>query len=311
MRFSHNLSVCFLTLAMVPTLLAKPVDAQVKIVASIKPLHSLAAVATSGVSTPDLIVDGFQSPHTFQLRPSKARLVQNADLVLWVGDRMEGFLAKPLKAFSETSKQLEALSLPALHKLPLREQDSFGDHDHDHDDDEHEEGEQIDPHVWLDPDNAVVIVNALTVRLSEMDPKNSKTYATNAREFAAKMESLKADIFADLSPVRGKAFYVFHDAFHYFEARFDLHAEQAVTPSVEQKPGAKRVRELKNAFSEHSVKCAFTEPQVSQRFLQVAIEGTDVKIGELDALGAGLEAGVDLYPQLLRNMAASLRECLS
>ena len=75
----------------------------VKVVTSIKPLHSLASYLMDGVGKPELIVDGYASPHGFAMKPSHAKMLQNADLIFWVGEDLEGFLEKPLSSIAKES----------------------------------------------------------------------------------------------------------------------------------------------------------------------------------------------------------------
>ena len=110
-----------------------PANADVKVVTSIKPLHSLASYLMDGVGKPDLIVDGFASPHGFSMKPSHAKMLQNADLVFWVGEDLESFLEKPLNSIAKKAEKIELMETKGLQILKFRERNIFDEHD-DHDD---------------------------------------------------------------------------------------------------------------------------------------------------------------------------------
>ena len=107
-------------------------QADVNVVASIKPVHSLVAAVMDGVGTPALIVDGAGSPHTYSLKPSQARELEKADVVFWVGHQVESFLEKPLEAIASKAKTVELLDAHGLVKVKLREGGAFDSHDHEH-----------------------------------------------------------------------------------------------------------------------------------------------------------------------------------
>lgn len=201
------------------------------------------------------------------------------------------------------------------------------DHDHekhaDHDDHDHEKHEEhaghdghdhaggMDPHIWLNPDNGIAIAAAIAETLSEVDPDNAATYKENAAAFADQIEALEGDLAKTLEPAKGNNFVVFHDAYHYFEHRFDIEASGAITLTPETVASASRVAEIKDQMSDLNVTCVFQEPQFEAKLVDVVLEGTDARKGTLDPLGTGLENGPDLYPNLLKNMSQSLADCLS
>ena len=166
------------------------------------------------------------------------------------------------------------------------------------------------PHLWLDPNNGAVIATGLATVLGEADPANADAYAANARAFAAEMKTLSEDIADTLAPVHGRRFIVFHDAYQYFEHRFDLRAAASVVLQDGVAPGAARVRALRELIRSEDVACAFAEPQFEPRLLAALTEGTDVRTATLDPLDPGLAPGPSLYPELLTNIATSLATCL-
>ena len=311
------------------------------VVASVKPVHSLVAAVMKGVGEPALIVEGAGSPHTYSLKPSQARRLQDADIVFWVGHELEAFLEKPIETIGDKAKVVELTDAHGLVKLPLREGGAFEAHEHhdeehaggehaghdhtghDHDDDhekagekhahehdEHEHGE-FDAHLWLDPENAKAMLHEIEETLSAADPGNAATYAANAANASADIDALVKEVDTTLTPVRGKGYVVFHDAYQYFEKRFDIPASGSITVSPEVMPGAERVSEIRARIGELGATCVFAEPQFEPKLISVVIEGTAAKSGILDPLGSSLKDGPDLYAELIRGMATSLRDCLA
>lgn len=323
-----------LSLAIPAVLLAGTVQAAEPpvVVTSIKPIHSLVSAIMQGVGTPALIVDGAASPHTYSLKPSNARVLQNAKVVFWVGPGMEAFLEKPLAALGSDAVVAELEDAPGLVRLPFREGGAFeahdhGDeddhdhaeagHDHGHDNDHgHEDGHhhehgEYDTHLWLDPMNAKAMAAEITTTLVAADPANAITYEANSKALDEKLDALDKEIATIVAPVKDKPFIVFHDAYQYFEHRYDIRVAGSITVSPETIPGAERVSEIHRKVGDLGATCVFAEPQFEPRLIDVVIEGTKARSGVLDPEAATLQAGPDLYFTLMRGIANSMKDCLS
>lgn len=183
------------------------------------------------------------------------------------------------------------------------------DHDHDHAHDGHD-ASTIDPHLWLDPENAVAIASILAETLGAADPANAPAYAVNSADFAARTAALGAEIEARLAPLRDRGFFVFHDAYQYFEDRFDLPAAGSIALSDAEAPRAPRIAEIRERLATEDIACVFSEPQFEPKLVATLIEGQEIRTGALDPVGAGLEPGPNLYPELLRGLADGLAACL-
>lgn len=310
-----------------------------QVVVSIKPVHSLVAALMQGVGEPSLIVEGAASPHTYSLKPSNARALENADLVFWIGPGLEAFLEKPLEALAGKAKVVELEDAPGLVRLPFREGGAFEGHDHEdeadhaeaqdhaaHDADQaHEDhaaeehaGEEhahehggFDMHLWLDPMNAKAMATEIEGALVATDPANAARYKANGLALAEEIDRLDKEIAAMVAPVADKPFVVFHDAYQYFENRYKVRVAGSITVSPETMPGAERVAEIHGKVKELEAACVFAEPQFEPKLVSVVTEGTDAKAGTLDPEGGALEAGPSLYPALMRNLATSLTDCLA
>ncbi|OWV74215.1 zinc transporter [Rhizobium sp. N122] len=297
------------------------------IVTSIKPIHSLVAAIMQGVGEPELIVDGAASPHTYSLKPSNARALQEAKVIFWTGPGLEAFLEKPLQALGSKASIAELDNAPGLVKLPFREGGAFEPHedgdehhgasaegeDHDHAADtghDHDHG-AFDTHLWLDPMNAKAMAAMITTTLVAADPANALTYQANAKALDDELTALDKEIAATVAPVKNKPFIVFHDAYQYFEHRYGIRVAGSITVSPETIPGAERVSEIHRKVGELGATCVFAEPQFEPRLVSVVTEGTSARSGVLDPEAATLKAGPDLYFTLMRGIAESMKDCLS
>ncbi|MBL8906834.1 MAG: zinc ABC transporter substrate-binding protein ZnuA [Rhizobiales bacterium] len=304
-----------------------------RVVASIKPIHSIAASLMQGTGEPELLLDAAVSEHTAQLKPSQVEALQNADLILVVGDNLEAFFRKALENPEIAGKRtLKLAEAPGVRTLPVREGgvweahqhgEGDGDHDHDHDHDEdhatgsepagheHEhEHEGPDPHVWMDPENAKAIAAAIAAELSRQDPANAAVYAANRKAFDERMDKLSKAIETEVAPVRDRRFIVFHDAYQYFENRFGLAAAGSITLNPESTPGAKRLSEIHRRIADTGSVCVFAEPQFEAKYVQTVVEGTAARTAVLDGLGAGIAAGPAAYEEMMKAFTADLTQCL-
>ena len=285
--------------------------AELQVVTSIKPIHSLASLLMDGIGTPKLIVDGSNSPHNFTLKPSHAKMLQNADLVFWVGEDIETFLEKPLGTVAKKAKKIELMEISQIKKLKFREKNIFEGHHDDHghkkhDDHGHAHGEH-DPHIWLDPLNAKVILTVMAKNMKMMDKKNSAKYDANLKKVNAKIDGLVSEINKDIN--KNAKYVVFHDAYQYFEKRFGLKTLGALTVNTDVLPGAEQLKDIRKVIKKENAKCIFSEPQFNPKIIKAIAKDTNIKTGVLDPLGADLKNNKDLYFKLLNNLSNSLRKC--
>jgi zinc transport system substrate-binding protein len=289
--------------------LASPVRAELRVVASIKPVHSLVSAVMAGTGQPVLIVEGSGSPHHYALKPSTARQLEQADVIFWVGHDLETFLEKPVETVGARARPVALGMLADLERLEIREGVNFERHKEDG----HEIGHEptTDPHVWLDPQNAAVMVRAIASVLSESDPANAGKYEANAAETQRRLIALGRELEEAIRPLRDRHFIVFHDAYQYFEHRFGLQASGSIAIDPEIGIGARRLQQIRQAIEELGVGCVFTEPQFDPGLVQIATEGMDVRTEMLDPLGSGLARGPDQYFELLRGMGQAFSACLA
>ncbi|TPW15860.1 MAG: zinc transport system substrate-binding protein [Halothiobacillaceae bacterium] len=277
-------------------------------VVSIAPVHSLVAGVMAGVAEPELLVKGAASPHSYLLKPSQLQTLQQAELIIWNSESVESFLPRALRSLDAQVPVIKLILLPGMTLLPTRlgglwvDQKEAGPHAH--------HGDSIDGHLWLDPANAKVMVAAVTTALSEIDPLHAVQYRHNSEGILQQLDGLTHELNDLLAPTRDIPYLVFHDGYHYFEARFHLNAIGAISVDPERKPGAKRLRELTAMIQQRQVHCLFSEPQYPSSTVQSIVAGSEVKSGVLDPLGSTLPPGPELYFSLMRNLSKSLAECL-
>ncbi|WP_170331971.1 zinc ABC transporter substrate-binding protein [Ruegeria arenilitoris] len=352
----------------------------------IAPVHSLVARVMEGVGTPDLIVPPGASPHEYNLRPSEASALQEANLVFWIGEDLTPWMEGAIDTLADGATVTTLLESDGTVLLDFREGALFeahdhgeeddhghdehaedkghddhdhgdehaeeGEHDHeahgeddDHDHEEHAEDEghghdhkdhaegdnhdheehadheghddhdghahgEHDPHAWLSPANAEIWLNLIAAQLSSADPDNAGTYFANAAAAREEMAALSAEVAETLEPVRGGSFIVFHDAYQYFEDAFDFPASGAISIGDATDPSPARIAEIQARIKNEGIDCVMTEPQFNPGIVATVLDGTEAKTGVIDPLGSDLEPGAALYPQVIRNMAKTLAECL-
>ena len=287
-----------------------------KVVVSIKPFHSLVSTVMQGVSEPALLLNGNNSPHTYSLRPSAAVKLQNADLVFWGGENLEGFLAKPIHSLAAGARVVSFEDTPGLILRPFRSRKEWQKLDPESENDQdHLKKQEIhrlpgnDPHIWLDPLNAQKITQNLVQILSKFDPENAQIYHSNGKKTILRLSDLNIQLETKMSSVSSKSYIVFHDAYQYFEKRYQLNPIASVTVSSGPSTSVGRLTDIRNKIKNKNVLCIFTEPQFSPKLVQTVISGTAVKKGILDPIGTSISPGPEMYFTLLNNISHSISTC--
>ncbi len=298
-----------------------------KVTVDIAPVHSLVSKIMNGVGKPDLIIPAGASPHEYQLKPSNAKSLEDADIVFWIGEDLTPWLEKGLSSLAQDSSIISLLGVDGIELLSFREGALFEAHDHDdhddhddhgkkkhddhddHDDhDEHAHGDH-DPHAWLSPQIAKVWLNVIAAKLSEADPDNAGKYFSNAKLARDNVDSLVSEVNSILDPIRDKKFVVFHDAYQYFEKDFGISASGAISLGDASDPSPARLAEIRKRVVDEAVECVLAEPQYKQGLVMAVVEGTNANTAVIDPLGVKLESGPNLYENLIRNLATNLAKC--
>ena len=330
-----------------PLLLSFPAKADIKVVTTIKPLHSLISSVMEGVGEPSLIIEGTSNPHTFVFKPSHAQMLEEADIVFWIGEDLEAFMEKPLDSLAGNATKISFMELSSIEKLKFREENIFDDHDDhdghedeheghdDHDDDGHKEDDhddhghddhdghedeheghddhdghnhgEFDAHIWLDPSNAIKMVLEISHELSEADPDNAAKYEQNENKTIASLNNLINEINSFIP--KDASYVVFHDAYQYFENRFGVSSAGALTLNPDVLPGAKQIDSIQDLIKDKNIKCIFSEPQYNPKIIETLAADMKISTGIMDPLGAFIDQGPEMYNQLILNIANPLKDC--
>lgn len=350
------------------TLLAQPVLAEApQVVVDIAPIHSLVARVMAGAGSPDVILPPGASPHGYAMRPSEARRLAAADVVVWVGPGLTPWLADPLDSLAPDALHVDLMQAPGIAHLPFREGEMFQGHD-DHDDapgkhddhagedahadhdahdthdgkdahdthdghedhadhaahedtdqaeakhddhDDHDHAGAVDPHIWLDPQNAVAILKTVSEALAQIDPDNAALYQANADAGAEEIATLQADITALLAPVRTRPFVVSHDAYHYFEARFGVEAVGAISLADGSAASAGHLSEVRDTVAAVHARCALTDVTAQKGLLDAVFADADIRVETVDPITVKSDLGTEYYGRLLTQMSEGFARCLT
>ena len=297
-----------------------------KVVTDIPITHSLVTRVMAGIGMPDLIVDRGASPHEYSLRPSNAASLEAADLVFWISNGLTPWLDDALNTLARNAKVIELMDAKGATVLSFREGATFETHSHQHkhdedghdedkhDEDGHDEDEHatgnVDPHGWLDPYNGRIWLDVIATALSKIDPTNSDIYFANATQAKADIDTVISELEETLAEFRGTNFIVYHDAYQYFEKRFDVLAAGSISLGDVSDPSPARIAEVRKKVEELGITCVFSEPQFNPELVRTVTDRVSVKTRVIDPLGTQFTLGPDFYLNVLRGIAQSMASCL-
>ena len=306
------------------------VSTDIKVVTTIKPLHSLISRIMETRGEPQLIIEGTNNPHTFVFKPSHAKMIEEADIVFWIGEDLEAFMEKPLNSLAKDTKKIAFTDSEFIEKIEFREKNIFDDHDghedeheghedddvhedeHEGHDDDHKDAHahahgEFDPHIWLDPENAKEMVKIIRDELIKIDPEGQRQYSVNTAGATLELDNLINSIEKELS--KDISYIVFHDAYQYFENRFGVIPAGALTLNPDVLPGAKQIADIQDVINDKGIKCIFSEPQYNPKIIETLGNDMNVSTGVMDPLGAFIDAGPTMYVELINGIANSIKEC--
>ena len=296
-------------------------QAEVRVLTSIKPLQLIAAAVQDGVGEPQVLLPPGASPHHYALRPSDMRRVQEVDLLYWIGPDMESFMPRVL-----ATREKPSVAVQSLPDMTLRHfgEEHVHDHDHDHDHDhgagqaqaapdEHDHDHRpgsLDAPLWLSSANARVIAARMAADLAKADPDNAARYQANLASFGKRLDALEPRLQAQLAPLRDKPYFVFHEAFDYFEAAYGLKHVGVFSVASEVQPGARHVAAMRERLQEVGPSCVFSEPPLRPRLAETLTAGLPATLAELDAMGSTAPVDAEGYPTMLQTLADGFSGCL-
>ena len=317
MKFDTSFYAKLITFIFVMTTITPlTAKADIKVVTTIKPLHSLISNVMDGVGEPSLIIEGSTSPHSFVLKPSHAKMIEAADIIFWIGEDIETFMEKPLDSIAKNAKKISFMELNSIDKLKFRESNIFDHDDHghgedkDHDDHSGHEGHhhgEYDAHIWLDPENSKEMLHEIAHELSDLDPQNADKYNKNADDTILAIDDMISNLSKNIN--NNAKFIVFHDAYQYFEKRFGVSTAGALTLNTDVLPGAKQISDIQEVIVEQNIQCIFSEPQFNPKIIETIAEDTGIKTGVLDPLGSIFDANKQQYFKLIQDLGDKLKDC--
>lgn len=280
------------------------------IVTTIKPVHSIVSAITDGISEPVFLVKGNKSPHDFSPKPSDIRKIAQADVIFYIGEELEFFMGKYLKSKHENATVVRLLSINDLHIIKNAANDE-GHHDHDHSHANRDAVNNIDPHIWLSPDNAAIMARHVADVLSKKDAANKNIYQENYNIFKEKLQKASAEIKHKLQKHISKPYILTHNAYRYFESFYGLKSVGIVVASSAESINAKNLSEVSQSIRAQNIKCLFAEPSSSKSAIKAIKLSNNISVFELDPLGSKIKAGKNAYLGIINNISDNLIECLA
>lgn len=280
---------------------------QLKVMTSIAPVYALAASVMKGTGAPNILVRPSQSPHDYVMRPSDAQRLSEAQVVFWIGEELEPFLARPLKNIAPQAEHIRLLDTPGLTLLPAQTR-----HDHQSDQiDLAQHIETIDPHIWLDTDNAILIIQAMATKFGALDPSRAALYVKNAQGLIEKLQKIDARLADQLPQLQDRPYFTFHSAYQYFEHRYGLQAQGIINLRPDLSIGPKTLNALRAKAHALPKFCVFMEPEFDQQTTRKYFAGTAAQFAQLDPLGTNLPFSQNFFPTLLEKIGESIQNCLA
>ena len=283
------------------------------VAATIKPLQFIAAAITDGVTEPRVLVPESQSYHHFIVRPSTVRLLREADLVLWVGPELETYLADSINDFANATVQALAVSGLAVHYLPDIETtgETNVPESGQHAGHQHHGVSGIDPHIWLNTQNAEQVATVLAEQLSAIDPANEARYLQNLATFRAELQLIRESVVQRLQPYLDRPYAVYHDAFQYFEQEFGLSHQLVIANSDEIQPGVRKLMSLRDAFASQELSCLMEDVTSQESTINTALGRVQLNRIKADTTGQNLTSSPRAYIQLINDLGLAFAQCFS
>lgn len=258
-----------------------------RVLVTIKPYHSLVSSLLEGITKPELLLDGYQSPHTFQLRPHEARALADADVIIWVGPTLETPLAPRLRHANNQ------------HIIQITDADEAHHHHHDH---------EADPHRWLDPVITREDSKQIAAALIHAYPEYREQISTRLAQLTTQLRQLDHDIKKTLTDKPVSAL-LYHAAWDYFLQRYRLSVDGVIHNANHQAPGVRHLHQLSKTIERRKPRCLMIEPQFKPKYLSAIAGGHTFQQHTLDPLGTNIAAGHDMYAELMRNIARTFAAC--
>jgi zinc transport system substrate-binding protein len=284
-------------LMLTSALQAQATTEEFSVAVTIKPVHSLVAGVMKGVGEPQLVMSTSASPHHYSLRPSERRALANASLIFWVGPELESFMPRILHSLDQSSTVIALIEAEGLLRLPARTV-------HHHAETE----SRIDPHIWLSPQNAHIMVDVIANELGRADTAHAHIYDANRKRLHQRISETDDQIDRKLAASTSD-FLSYHDAYQYFENAYELNNAGFVSSGDEISPSAKYVHELRDKIRKQQIHCLFYPAPNRPALVDTLTHGLTVDVFELDAMGTRLEPGENTWFDIINILADAFKAC--
>jgi len=320
MRFLKTLSVFLFSFIALPSHHAMGSTLPLSVVVTIKPIHSLVTCVTNGIIIPTLLTADNVSGHTHALTPNEVQTLLKADLVIWIGEAYEAHMQQTIRKLIPEQKLITLSEAKGLTLYPYRSESIWeGEfkeaHTHEHTEDHPDHDHSIDGHLWLDPNNAIVIVQRLAEIFTHIDPKNAAHYQQNAMDTIKRIQELDITLKEIVTPVSHKPYVVYHDAMQYFDRHFGTQAVAAITTEPGMPPNAAHYIRLERLLGDKSSplhpSCIFEEPQFANEISKKLADKFSINYSMLDYLGQGVTPGANAYFMIMTDLSKTLARGLS
>ena len=312
-RLSALVCACTLSLSLLTGCGTQPADTaagdgRLRVLTSFYPMYDFACkIGGDCIDVTNMVPSGTE-PHDWEPSTNDLKNLEKADVFIYNGADMEPWADDLLVSRSDTLRVVEASE-----NVELRTTDGEHEHAHEHEDADHHHGD-FDPHVWLDPENAKIEMEAIRDALCAADPENSTVFQSNYEKYAAELDALDAEFREKLAPLPNRTIVVAHEAFGYLCDAYGLTQVgiEGLSPDSEPDPG--RMAEVIDFVREHSISTIFFEELVSPKVAEAIASETGAQAKLLSPL-EGLSdeqaaAGADYFSVMHDNLAA-LMEALN
>ena len=312
-RLSALVCACTLSLSLLTGCGTQPADTaagdgRLRVLTSFYPMYDFACkIGGDCIDVTNMVPSGTE-PHDWEPSTNDLKNLEKADVFIYNGADMEPWADDLLVSRSDTLRVVGASE-----NVELRTTDGEHEHAHEHEGADHHHGD-FDPHVWLDPENAKIEMEAIRDALCAADPENSTVFQSNYEKYAAELDALDAEFREKLAPLPNRTIVVAHEAFGYLCDAYGLTQVgiEGLSPDSEPDPG--RMAEVIDFVREHSISTIFFEELVSPKVAEAIASETGAQAKMLSPL-EGLSdeqaaAGADYFSVMHDNLAA-LMEALN
>lgn len=258
------------------------------------------AIAGKHLQSRQLIPDG-ASPHHYSLKPSDIKQLHNAQIIFRIDEELESFLNKSLQQVSKSTQIISLADIEGIHLLPINHQKTHKSAEHIHN--------SHDLHIWLNPNNAIVISKIIAAKLSKIDPAHGDDYRNNLDQLISKIQTADKELKEKLKPIAETPFIVFHNAWGYFEKHYGLKNVSVINQAPTRQLGAAKIKAIREEIKAKKIVCLFSEPQLQPEIIQTLIKGSYVKVVELDVLGSQINIDSNSYIELLNTLSNGFLSC--